>query len=84
MCLCFFLDSQDFLCLHVQFASPTVIFIALVSFSCVTALVEAPGMLKRSVESRRECVLSRFSRVQLCDPEDCSPPGSSVHGILEA
>ena len=30
------------------------------------------------------CVLSRFSRVQLCDPMDCSPPGSSVHGILQA
>ena len=27
------------------------------------------------------CVLSRFSRVQLCDPMDCSPPGSSVHGF---
>ena len=28
----------------------------------------------------------RFSRVQptLCDPMDCSPPGSSVHGILQA
>ena len=27
-------------------------------------------------------VLSRFSR--LCDPMGCSPPGSSVHGILQA
>ena len=27
-------------------------------------------------------MLSRFSCVQLCDPMDCSPPGSSVHGIL--
>ena len=26
------------------------------------------------------CVLSRFSCVQLCDPMDCGPPGSSVHG----
>ena len=25
-------------------------------------------------------VLSQFSRVWLCDPLDCSPPGSSVHG----
>ena len=33
----------------------------------------------------RTCVLSRFSRVQpaLCNPMDCSPPGSSVHGILQ-
>ena len=22
-------------------------------------------------------------RVRLCDPVDCSPPGSSVHGILQ-
>ena len=26
------------------------------------------------------CVLSRFSWVPLCNPMDCSPPGSSVHG----
>ena len=24
-----------------------------------------------------------LSRVQLCDPMNCSPPGSSVHGILQ-
>ena len=30
------------------------------------------------------CVLNRFSRVRLCNPVDCSPPGSSVHGILQA
>ena len=30
------------------------------------------------------CLLSLFSRVRLCDPTDCSPPGSSVHGILQA
>ena len=29
----------------------------------------------------RVCMLSR---VQLCDPIDCSPPGSSVHGIFQA
>ena len=27
------------------------------------------------------CVLSHFSHVRLCDPMDCSPPGSSVHGF---
>ena len=58
------------------------------------------GMLKRwkvtlfflqmlSRVSRKECVcvrtLSCFSHVWLfCDPMDCSPPGSSVHGILQA
>ena len=25
-----------------------------------------------------------LSRVRLCDSVDCSPPGSSVHGILQA
>ena len=25
-------------------------------------------------------MLSPFSHVKLCDPMDCSPPGSSVHG----
>ena len=30
-------------------------------------------------------VLSHFSLVKtLCDPIDCSSPGSSVHGILQA
>ena len=30
------------------------------------------------------CVPSCFSCVWLCDPVDCSLPGSSVHGILQA
>ena len=30
------------------------------------------------------CVLSGFNHVQLCNVMDCSPPGSSVHGILQA
>ena len=29
-------------------------------------------------------VLSHFSFVWLCDPIDCSPPGSSVHGVHQA
>ena len=29
------------------------------------------------------CVFSCFSRVRLCNPKDCSPPGSSVHGSLQ-
>ena len=29
-------------------------------------------------------MLSHFSRVQLCDPIDGSPPGSPVPGILQA
>ena len=30
------------------------------------------------------CCTQQFSHVQLCNPTDCSPPGSSVHGILQA
>ena len=30
------------------------------------------------------CMLSRFSCIRLCDPIDCSPPSSSVRGILQA
>ena len=29
-------------------------------------------------------VLNHFSCVSLCNPMDCSPPGSSVHGTLQA
>ena len=32
----------------------------------------------------RACMASHFSHVRLCDSMDCSPPGSSVHGILQA
>ena len=31
-----------------------------------------------------KCVLVAQSCPALCDPVDCSPPGSSVHGILQA
>ena len=30
------------------------------------------------------CMLNRFSHFQLCNSMDCSPPGSSVHSILQA
>ena len=30
------------------------------------------------------CVWQSLSRVQLCDPVGCSPPGSSLQGILQA
>ena len=29
------------------------------------------------------CVFVTWSSPTLCDSEDCSPPGSSVHGILQ-
>ena len=30
------------------------------------------------------CAKSLQSCVSLCDPMDCNPPGSSVHGVLQA
>ena len=33
---------------------------------------------------RTICATSLHPRPTLCDPMDCSPPGSSVHGILQA
>ena len=35
-------------------------------------------------KSVRACVPNDFSHIRLRDPMDCSPPGSSVHGILQA
>ena len=47
--------------------------------------VRSRKMCFRAIRSREAydsvCVLSN---VWLCDPMDCSPPGSSVHGILKA
>ena len=36
------------------------------------------------VRSRSVCAKSLQSYLTLCNPMDCSPPGSSVHGILQA
>ena len=55
-------------------------------------LAKAPLFLLRTDQSRPSLespkpsthVLTYFSPVRLCDPMDCSPPGSSVHGILQA
>ena len=41
-----------------------------------------PSTLGRRIPSVG--VLSHFSRVQLWQPKECSPPGSSFHGILQA
>ena len=50
----------------------------------------AQGPLEECVSHHfvRECVCVHactcLARLTLCDPMDCSPPGSSVHGILQA
>ena len=41
-------------------------------------------LLTPKLEVHGACMLSCFSHVRLCNPRDCNPPGSSVHGILQA
>ena len=42
------------------------------------------GYLQEMGSIQNSCMLSHFSCLTLCDPMDCSPPGSSVQGILQA
>ena len=39
---------------------------------------------QHSLPSALNCAQSLQSCLTLCDPMDCSPPGSSVHEILQA
>ena len=42
-------------------------------------------LLKKFVSKPDVCMcVSHCSHVQLCNPTDCSPPGPSVHGVLQA
>ena len=45
-----------------------------------------PSVLKETIEMFLVIVKSEVAQScpTLCDPVDCSPPGSSVHGILQA
>ena len=38
----------------------------------------------KPISCKQEIVLVTQSRLTVCDPMDCSPPGSSVDGILQA
>ena len=44
----------------------------------------APRLAKTLVDEKGVCVLTGYSHIRLCDTVDCSPPGSSVHRILQA
>ena len=46
-------------------------------FFSLTAICKASS-------DNHECMCSRFSHVRLCNFMDCSPAGSSLHGILQA
>ena len=41
---------------------------------------ESLSLLLRNIEKEREVAQSCLT---FCDPMDCSPPGSSVHGIFQ-
>ena len=49
----------------------------------VTSNLTFPLLFLLVVPLMRARMLSCFSRVQLCDPMDCSLPGSLVHGIIQ-
>ena len=56
--------------------------------NCVSrnSYVEGPNVSVIVYEDRifmEVCSVTQ-SRPTLCDPRDCSPPGSSVHGIFQA
>ena len=51
----------------------------------IKALKPKLGEDENVPQSKLACgVLVAHSCLTLCDPMDCSPPGSSVHGILQA
>ena len=52
--------------------------------SCVSLLFGPWPQAKASPEYVHACMLNHFSRIQLCNPMDCSLPGSSVCGIIQA
>ena len=43
-----------------------------------------PGPARPSSEALAPDICCHWLCLTLCDPMDCSPPGSSVHGILQA
>jgi len=45
---------------------------------------EAEHIANYASQMKSVKVLVAQSHPTLCDPRDCSPPGSSVHGILQA
>ena len=47
-------------------------------------LYKAEWNIFKIVQIKTNYVKSVIYSVRLCDPMDCGPPGSSVHGILQA
>ena len=44
---------------------------------------QVPILLTATAKSLQSCCLVAQLCLTLCNPMDCSPPGSSVHGILQ-
>jgi len=65
--------------LHFPPSSPST----LMSYLSLSLIFQVAGILPVDVQGE-ECALVAQSCLTLCDPTDCSPPGSSVHGILQA
>ena len=53
-------------------------------FLVCNAGITAPCSLLLSLLKQWRCLRACSSCLTLCDPMDCSPPGSSVRGILQA
>ena len=54
------------------------------STTCATYLLPPLPLCKMCSLPCCCCCLVAKSCLTLCDPMDCSPPGSSIHGILQA
>ena len=52
------------------------------AFSCASRSLLWRWCTQLCTHMERVCV--PFSRVWLCDPTDCDPPGSSLHGVIQA
>ena len=65
--------SDVCLCHHMAFLLPVCL--------CPDSL---PFIKIHSVDCVHMCCMCAQACLTLCDPMDCSPPGSSVHGILQA
>ena len=55
-----------------------------IEYISAVSVIQAAKWLWLGLKAAVKCVLVTQSCPTLCDPMDCSPPGSSVHGIFQA
>ena len=79
------LKSRDITLLTKVHLAKAMVFLV-VMYGCESCTIKKAE--RQRIDAFELCCWRRllrvFSRVQLCDPVDCSPPGSSVHGVLQA